>query len=120
MIQQPVAPPCVGIGHAPNQSGHSAALPEGETELPNVERLIWEKDGTLYLCLIWNALRGQHIDGVGVDRSVIDGPPRTITIRLSGPVQDIRNLRTGKSLGSGREFEDTWLPCEANGYQVQP
>lgn len=92
---------------------------EGDTELPNVERLIWDKDGTLYLCLIWNALRGQRIDGVGVDRSVIDGPRRTITIRLSGPVQDIRNLRTGKSLGSGREFEDTWVPCEASIYAVE-
>ncbi|MGD8237953.1 MAG: beta-galactosidase trimerization domain-containing protein [Armatimonadota bacterium] len=93
---------------------------EGETELPNVERLIWQKDGQFYLCLIWNALRNSSIDGVGLDRSVIDGPARTITVRLSGPAQSIRNLRTGKSLGPGTEFQDTWLPCEANVYQVQP
>ncbi|MFQ5807991.1 MAG: hypothetical protein ACE5JM_00100, partial [Armatimonadota bacterium] len=93
---------------------------EGETELPNVERLIWQKDGQFYLCLIWNALRNSSIDGVGLDRSVIDGPARTITVRLSGPAQSIRNLRTGKSLGPGTEFQDTWLPCEANVYRVQP
>jgi hypothetical protein len=92
---------------------------EGDTELPNVERLFWWKDGHAYLCLIWNALSRSRIDGVDVDRSVIDGPARTITIRFAAEIDGFRNLRTGKDLGSGADFEDTWLPCEANVYEVE-
>jgi hypothetical protein len=92
---------------------------DGGEELPHVERLIWHKDGQHYLCLIWNALRNSGMDGVGLDRSIIDGPARAITIRFTDPARSIRNLRTGKSLGSGTEFQDTWMPCEGNVYQVQ-
>jgi hypothetical protein len=92
---------------------------EGGVELPNVERLLWRKDGRQYLCLMWNALSRSRIDGVDVDRSVIDGPARTITVRLSNELKGLRNLRTGKDLGTGSEFEDTWLPCEANVYEVE-
>ncbi len=92
---------------------------EGGAELPNVERLLWWKDGHAYLCLIWNALSSSRIDGVDVDRSVIDGPSRTIAIRFSTAIAGLRNLRTGKDLGAGTEFEDTWLPCEANVYEVR-
>lgn len=91
----------------------------GDAELPNVERLFWQKDGRQYLCLIWNALSRSRIDGVDVDRSVIDGPARAITIRFSAEIGGLRNLRTGKDLGAGTDFEDTWLPCEANVYEVE-
>jgi len=92
---------------------------DGE-ELVGIESLLWEKDEKLYLCLMWNALPKAKVDGTEIDQGVIDGPERTITIRLSGPAGGLKNLRTGKTFGEGGEFTDTWLPCEANVYELMP
>ena len=81
--------------------------------------LFWEKGGRHYLCLIWNMLPNSRIDGVDIPRQIIDGPARTITLRFSDAVAGLRNLRTGRDLGAGTDFDDTWLPCEANVYEVE-
>jgi len=35
-------------------------------------------------------------------------------------VKDLKNERTGKSLGDGRSFEDDFVPWEANVYTCLP
>jgi Beta-galactosidase/Beta-galactosidase trimerisation domain len=120
-----------GAGGAPYRERLSALLAsagvrpqvrifEGDAELCNMERLWWERDGRRYLCLMWNALPNARIDGVGISLSVIGGPARTIILRFAEPVRGLRNLRSGQALGDGSEFTDTWLPCEANLYEVGP
>ena len=93
---------------------------ENGEELVGLERLLWEKGEKLYLCLMWNALPKAKVDGTEIDRGIIDGPERTITLRLSGPAGGLRNLRTGKTFDEGSAFTDTWLPCEANVYELIP
>lgn len=88
----------------------------GEEEQPLIERLFWRKAGRTYLCLVQNALRAAQVDAAGESVGISAGPPVTLRLRFTRPVTDLRNERTGQALGEGQEFEDAWMPCEANVY----
>ncbi len=78
----------------------------GEKEF-GYEITYWSKDGRTILFLISNAeVRGTSLGGgnaVGLKIATIP-----VTLEFAGPVKDVRNERTGKKLGNGKDFKVTW------------
>ncbi len=93
-----------------------------ETEEPEMitQCLYWKvAGGKMALCLIKNLFRSAQIDAAGETQGNISSEPTKIRLVFASAVKGLKNERTGKVLGDGREFEDTWTTCEANVYTFE-
>lgn len=83
----------------------------GEAE-HGYEITYWRKDGRTIACLCLNPeIRGTSLGGgnaVGLRTGTVP-----VTLELAAAVNDLRDERTGKSLGAGREFRLDWPRNEA-------
>lgn len=83
----------------------------GEAEF-GYEVAYWDKDGRTILFLVMNpdsrktALGGGN--SVGLKIKKLD-----VTLSFAKALKDVKNERTGKSLGDGKEFKVTWQQQEA-------
>lgn len=79
--------------------------------------LYWKVDGgKTALCLVKGLFRSAQINAAGQTQGNISNEPTKIRLVFANPVKGLKNERTGKVLGDGKEFEDTWVTCEANVY----
>ena len=82
--------------------------------------LYWKVGGgKTALCLVKNLFRSAQINAAGQTQGNISNEPVKIRLVFANPVKGLKNERTGKVLGSGKEFEDTWVSCEANVYTFE-
>jgi hypothetical protein len=82
--------------------------------------LYWKvAGGRTALCLVKNLFRSAQIDAAGETVGRITSEPTRIRLVFASPVKHLKNERTGKDLGNGGEFEDTWTTCEANVYTFE-
>lgn len=91
----------------------------GRSADPLIERLFWKTGDRTTLCLIHNALRAAKVDPAGEAVGVRLGGAEPIRLEFTRPVSGLRNERTGRDLGNGTTFEDTWVPCQANVYSFR-
>jgi len=76
---------------------------------PWIESLLWRNANRYCLVVLKNMFDGPD--------SMIGQEPKEITIRLSFPARDVRNVRTGKVFGDVLAFKDRFIPWEANLYE---
>ena len=88
--------------------------------LPEAETLLWKNGEKITLCVLKNINRGAKIDGFGDAGNVAEGGKSKIKLNFATAVKELKNERTGKTLGSGKEFEDEFTPWEANVYTYTP
>ncbi len=82
--------------------------------------LYWKVGGNrTALCLVKNLFRSAQIDAAGQTQGNISSETTKIRLVFAKAVKGLKNERTGKVLGDGKEFEDTWVTCEANVYTFQ-
>ena len=75
---------------------------------PNmIEALFWKNESRVYLGIVKNPVRIEGLDGAETD----------IRLEFQEPVE-LKNLRTERSLGRKKVFEDRFKPYEANVYEV--
>jgi hypothetical protein len=78
---------------------------------PWMEALFWRNGERYHLAILKNApelLASRDADAAG---------DQDITVRLSVPVRDLRNARTGKKFAAAQSFTDRFVPWEANLYE---
>jgi hypothetical protein len=80
------------------------------------ECLYWKNDKRMTLCVINNYNRSATIDGFGSLSANLDGGKVKLSLTFAKPVKDLKNERTGKSMGDGAAFEDEFSAHEANVY----
>ena len=93
-----------------------------ETEEPEAitQCLYWKvAGGKTALCLVKNLFRSAEISAAGETVGKITNEPTKIRLVFASPVKGLKNERTGKVLGNGGAFEDTWTTCEANVYTFE-
>jgi len=83
---------------------------------PQIEALFWRNPDRMTLCILKNQDRKASIDGFGSAQGKLGDGRIRLTFSFARAVQDLRNERSGKTLGDGRDFEDDWTPWEANVY----
>jgi len=84
---------------------------------PMIESLWWRRGNERYLAIVKNPVRKATVSSFGK----IEGDTlaaKSITLSFRDRVARLENLRTGKNLGSGRQFTDSFNPCQANTYSV--
>jgi len=86
---------------------------------PETEAIFWKNPDRMTLCVLKNKDRKASIDGFGSAGAVGDGRIR-LKLTFAKAVKDLKNERTGKTLGDGRDFEDDLTPWEANVYTYAP
>lgn len=94
---------------------------------PLIESLFWRKGDRIILGLIHNALRAAQVDSAASPSPAGGGGGwgpgadglEPIRLEFAQPVAGLRNERTGRDLGDGTVFEDTWVPCQANLYSFK-
>jgi len=92
---------------------------ENGREARMIEALWWRRrDGMRYLAVVKNPVRRATVSSFGKIEGASFAPEK-IALEFREPVRDLVNLRTGKHLGSGAKFTDTFNPCEANVYEVK-
>lgn len=84
------------------------------------ESVFWKNGDKITLCVIRNISRSAKIDGFGDAGSVAEGGVVKLKLSFAQPVKGLKNERTGKDLGNGKDFEDDWTPWEANVYTYTP
>lgn len=83
-----------------------------DAEPPMAEAIYWQKGDRLYVLVVQNPLRFASETGVGnADELSFDTVP--LTIRFVTPQKDVRDERTGRSLGDGTTFTVDWRRSEA-------
>ena len=70
--------------------------------------------------MVKNLERRALIDAFGAVSDDFASGPVKLRISFARPVTDLRNERTGRTLGAGRAFEDDFTPWEANVYTYSP
>ena len=89
----------------------------GGQPVPMAETLFWRKGDRVVVALIKNPPREAAVTHAGrIDGTF--GAPAEITIALSRPVTNVRNLRTGEELPDGQTLKATWKPWEALLFEV--
>jgi len=81
------------------------------------ETLLWRKGDRVVVALVKNPPREAAVTHAGrIDGTF--GVPGEITIALSRPVTNIRNLRNGEELPDGGTLKAVWKPWEALLFEV--
>lgn len=87
---------------------------------PITQTLYWKlANGRTAVILVKNLFRSAKINAAGETQGTLSNEPMPIKLRFAKPVKNLRNERTGKLLGDGQEFQDTWVTCEANVYSFE-
>ena len=94
--------------------------PRVEIETPRMESIFWKNGNRITLCLVHNIDRRATIDSFGDLTDDLGQGSVKLKFSFSAAVKDLKNERTGKTLGSGRSFEDDFVPWEANVYTYAP
>ncbi len=83
-----------------------------ETEPVRAEAVYWQKGDRLYILVVQNPLRFAAEGGEGgVEGLSFATVP--LTVRFTSRQEDVRDERTGRSLGQGTEFVTEWKQSEA-------
>lgn len=85
-----------------------------------LEPIFWKNGERITLCLIHNMERTFSVDDFGDVKGGLGKEKQKLKLAFAKPVKDLKNERTGKALGSGKEFEDEFTPWEANVYTYTP
>ncbi len=88
--------------------------------LPRTEAIFWKNGARTTLCVVKNVERKASIDEFGKATDAVGQGPEKLKLSFAQPVKELRNERTGKVLGAGREFVDDFTPWEANVYTFAP
>lgn len=84
------------------------------------ESIFWKNADRMTLCVVQNLDRRANIDGFGTTQGGVDDAKVVLKMTFAVPVRKMTNVRTGRLLGDGREFEDDYTPWEANVYTFSP
>ena len=87
---------------------------DGAAEL--IETLFWGNGPRTTVCVIKNTHRAATINSFGDMKGQLGDAAVQITLDFAKPVKDLRNERTGKAMGAGKTFTDSFVPWEANVY----
>lgn len=93
--------------------------PRLAVDAPKTESIFWRNGDRVTLCVVKNVDRKASIDEFGSTGDEV-GSRGKIKLAFAAPVKDLKNERTGKTLGNGRTFEDDFTPWEANVYTYSP
>jgi hypothetical protein len=88
--------------------------------LPRTEAIFWKNGDRTTLCVVKNLDRRASIDEFGEVAEDAGAGLAKLKLTFRQPVKGLKNERTGKFLGDGREFEDDFRPWEANIYTFTP
>ena len=80
--------------------------------VPMAEVLFWRKGDRVVIALVKNPPREAAVSHAGRIEGAF-GAPGEITIALSRPVTNVRNLRTGETPPDGKALKAAWKPWEA-------
>jgi hypothetical protein len=105
-----------GIASLLKEAGVTPRLTISE---PETEAIFWKNPDRMTLCVLKNKDRKASIDGFGSAGAIADGRIR-LKLSFAKAVKDLKNERTGKTLGDGKDFEDDLTPWEANVYSYGP
>jgi hypothetical protein len=94
--------------------------PRVTIDAPRMESIFWKNGDKLTLCLVHNVDRRATIDSFGDLSGELQQGSVRLKFSFAKGVKDLKNERTGKSLGDGRSFEDAFVPWEANVYTYTP
>jgi hypothetical protein len=83
---------------------------------PRVESLFWKNGDRITLCVVHNIDRRAAIDGFGDLSGELGQGSVKLKLSFAQAVKGLKNERNGKELGDGRDFEDAFVPWEANVY----
>jgi len=87
---------------------------------PIAECIYWRlPNGRKVLCVVKNVFRQATISSAGKAYGKVSARPTKIRIEFAAPVKGLKNERTGRVLGDGVVFEDSWITCEANVYSFE-
>lgn len=92
--------------------------PRVSLNLPRTEAIFWKNGDRMTLCVVKNLDRRASINEFGETDE--DAGPGAVKLKLkfTQPVKALKNERTGKLLGAGLEFEDDFVPWQANIYTL--
>jgi len=78
--------------------------------------VFWKNGSRTTVCVVKNIDRSAAIDSFGDIKGGMEDATMKIKLEFAKPVKDLKNERTGKAMGAGKTFEDTFTPWEANVY----
>jgi hypothetical protein len=84
------------------------------------ESIFWGNGDRVTLCVVQNLERKALTDGFGATEGDLADAKLKLRLSFASAVKGFENVRTGRSLGSGLEFEDDYTPWEANVYTYAP
>jgi len=87
----------------------------GRTEA-HLEAIIWKNPDRMTLCVLRNLDRKASIDSFGNAEGALGDGKIRLKLSFAQAVKDLRNERSAKTLGDGKDFEDELTPWEANVY----
>jgi len=106
-----------GLGSLLKDAGVTPRLSLSE---PETEAIFWKNPDRMTLCVLKNKDRKASIDGFGSAQGGVGDGRIRLKLSFAQAVKDLKNERTGKTLGDGKEFEDDLTPWEANVYTYVP
>ncbi len=80
------------------------------------ETVFWKNGPRTTVCVVKNIDRAAAIDSFGDIKGGMEDAALQIKLEFAKPVKDLKNERTGKAMGAGKTFTDTFVPWEANVY----
>jgi hypothetical protein len=96
------------------------SIRENDRPASQIEAIFWKNPDRMTMCVLRNLDRKASIDGFGSAQGALGNGRISLKLSFADGVKDLRNERTGTSLGSGRDFEDEFTPWEANVYTFAP
>jgi hypothetical protein len=84
------------------------------------ESVFWKNGAKMTLCVLRNISRAATISTFGESKDGLGDAKAKLKLSFAIPVKALKNERTGKELGDGKEFEDEFTPWEANIYSYSP
>jgi hypothetical protein len=96
------------------------SISENGQPATQIEAITWKNPDRLTLCILRNLDRKASIDGFGSAEGKLGDGRMRMKLSFAFPVKDLKNERSGKTLGNGRDFEDELTPWEANVYSYAP
>lgn len=80
------------------------------------ESIMWKKGEKMVLCVFKNINVGANVNAAAATKGDLGSGQVKLGLTFARPVKDLKNERTGKALGNGKTFEDTFTTYEANVY----
>jgi len=97
-----------------------AKFEAGGKPLNNMQAVYWKNGDRITLGLVANIDRHATIDSFGAVSGGLGDAKLKIKLSFTKPVKGLKNERTGKDMGDGKDFEDDFMPWEANVYTYTP